>query len=83
MTEPTNEQIESAKRMILSRALNKEANERLGRVRLANPMLASQLELYIVQLYTMGQLKQTITDEKLKEILNEIAQKRNIKITRK
>jgi len=78
-----NLQLEAAKRMMLSKILDKGAMERLGRVRMANPMLASQLELYLLQLAQAGQLKETITDAKLRQILDTLVSKRETKITRR
>ena len=78
-----NLQLEAAKRMMLSKILDKAAMERLGRVRMANPMLASQLELYLLQLAQAGQLKETITDAKLRQILDTLVSKRETKITRR
>lgn len=76
-------QLEAAKRMMLSKILDKGAMERLGRVRMANPVLASQLELYLLQLMQAGQLRETITDEKLRQILDTLVKKRETKITRR
>jgi len=69
-------------RQILSKILTKEAMERLGRVRIVNEELANQVELYLVQLYQTGQIKELITDKKLKEILKIVTSKRNFKIRR-
>lgn len=80
MTQEQTMQIEAMKRNILRKMLSKEALERLGRVRVANPMLASQLEIYLIQLFQSGQLKETITDEKLKQILGVLTIKRQTKI---
>lgn len=76
-------QLEMLKKNILRNILTKEALERLGRVRLANPVLAAQLELYLVQVYQSGQLKETITDQKLKQILDVLTAKRETKIKRR
>ena len=48
-------QFDAMKNDILKKVLTKDALERLGRVRIANPLLATQLELYMVQLYQSGQ----------------------------
>ena len=77
-------QFEAMKKDILNKILSKEAMERLGRVRIANPLLATQLELYMVQLYHSGQLKGNIDDKKLKQILDVLVpKKRKTKIKRK
>ncbi len=76
-------QLETMKKTILMKILTKEASERLGRVRLANPMLAAQLELYLIQLYQSGQLKEQIGDQQLKQILSVLTEEKKTKIRRK
>jgi programmed cell death protein 5 len=76
-------QLEAARKTLLTKILDREAVERLGRVRMANPMLATQLEAYLVQLFQAGQLKETITDEKLKQILDVLTAKKKTKISRR
>lgn len=75
-------QVEQMKKTLLRQILSKEALERLGRVRIANPSLAAQLELYLIQLYQAGQLKGAVDDEKLKQILDLLTKKREWKIRR-
>jgi programmed cell death protein 5 len=77
-------QFEAMKKDVLKKVLTKEALERLGRVRIANSLLATQLELYMVQLYQSGQMKGSIDDKKLKQILDVLVpKKRKTKIKRK
>lgn len=76
-------QLEAMKKTILMKILTKEASERLGRVRLANPMLAAQLELYLIQLYQSGQLKEQVGDQQLKQILSVLTEEKKTKIRRK
>ncbi|MCD6477885.1 MAG: DNA-binding protein [Candidatus Aenigmarchaeota archaeon] len=76
------QEMERIKKDILRRVLTKEAMERLGRVRMVNPVLTQQIELYLLQLYQTGQIKEAITDEKLKEILNMLTEKKEWKIKR-
>lgn len=75
-------QIEQMKKSLLRQILSKEAMERLGRVRMANQNLAAQLELYLIQLYQAGQLKGTVDDKKLKQILDVLTKKREWNIRR-
>ena len=77
------QQLEQAKRQLLVTMLTKDAFERLGRVRSVNPQLAAQAELYLLQLYQTGRLKQRITDEKMKEVLNVLSEKKDFSIKRK
>ncbi len=77
------QQIEALKKQILNKILSKEAYERLGRVRSANPELASQAELYLLQIYQSGKLKEKVSDQQMKEILRLLSEKRDFKITKK
>jgi len=77
------EQIEAMKKQILSRMLSKEAYERLARVKIVNPELAAQVELYLLQIYQSGRLDKTISDSQLKEILGLLSQKKDFKIMKK
>jgi programmed cell death protein 5 len=77
-------QFENIKKQTLRKVLSKSALERLGRVKLANPVLATQLEMYLLQAYQAGQLKGNIDDKKLKQILSVLVpKKRKTKIKRK
>lgn len=76
-------QLEMMKKGVLSKILDKAAVERLGRVRMANPVLASQIEIYLLQLYQSGKLKETITDNKLRQILDLLTEKRKTTIKRR
>jgi programmed cell death protein 5 len=75
-------QIEEMKKQLMTNILTKDAFERLGRVRTVNPDLAGQLELYLIQVYQAGQIKERITDEQLKSILKALQQKRDFRIKR-
>ena len=77
------QQLEQMKRQLLANMLTKEAFERLGRVRTVNPGLAGQAELYLLQLYQAGRLKQKITDSKIREVLNVLSEKKGFNIKRK
>jgi len=83
MTDSEMAQFEAMKKEIMRKILTKEALERLGRVKLANPLLANQLEVYLFQVHQSGQLKETIDDDKLKQILSVLTPKRKTKIRRK
>jgi len=76
-------EFEAIKKDILRKILTKEAMERLGRVRLANPVVATQLEMYLFQLSQTGQLREMIDDAKLKQILSVLLPTRKTKIKRR
>lgn len=75
-------QIEEMKKKILSQMLSREAFERLGRVRVVNPDIAAQAELYLIQIFQSGKIRAKIDDGKMKEILKALSQKRDFKIKR-
>jgi len=77
------EEQEAMRKAVLSKILERAAIERLGRVRLANPVLAAQLEAYLIQLYQAGQISGSIDDGKLKDILDALTTKKKTTITRK
>jgi len=74
--------IDEMKRQLMAKMLTKEALERLARVKSINEDLAGQAELYLLQIYQSGKLRDKITDEKLKDILRLLNQKREIRIKR-
>ena len=74
--------IEEMKRQLMAKMLTKEALERLARVKSINEDLAGQVELYLLQIYQSGKLRDKITDEKMKDILRLLNQKREIRIKR-
>jgi len=76
-------EFENLKKEMLRKVLTKEALERLGRVKLANPLVASQLEMYLFQLSQTGQLKEVIDDAKLKHILSVLTPYKKTKIRRR
>lgn len=75
----TLQQLEILKKEILKKILTKEACERLGRIRLVKPELANQLELYLIQLYQAGKIKE-VNDAQLKLILESLTSKKEFKI---
>lgn len=78
------EEAEAQKQAILRSALEPAARERLTRVRMARPEVASNLENQIVQLAVSGRLKSPITDEQLKSILEQSTRnRREINIERR
>jgi len=74
------EQIEVMKKKLLGRMLTKEAYERLGRVRFANPELAVQAEVYLLQLLQSGKMAENVTDGQMTEILKLLSEKRGFRI---
>lgn len=86
MAELTPEQrleLERMKKEMMRKVLTKEALERLGRVRMVNPALAENVEMYFLQLFQKGQVKQ-IDEAKLRQVLDAISQqKRETRIMRR
>lgn len=77
------EELEEVKKDVLKKVLSKEAFERLGRIRLVKPEMASQLELYLIQLFQTGKIKNQISDEQLKAILEKLDSKPKFRIIKK
>jgi programmed cell death protein 5 len=73
-------QQEEMKKIIIKKILDKPAIERMGRIRLVKPDMANQLELYLMQLYQSGKLKNVITEQQLIMILDSLSAKKNFKI---
>ncbi len=68
---------------LLRRLLSTEARARLGNLRLANPEMASKVEMLIGYLYQNGQLKAPLTDEEFKALLERLTgTRRETKIRR-
>jgi programmed cell death protein 5 len=76
-------QMEAALRVISSQILDAKARERLYNLKTVKPEVATQLELYLAQLYQSGQLKGRITDDQLVMILKKLTAKPETKIRRK
>lgn len=76
------QKLEAIKKIVLKKILSKEAIERIGRIRLVKPELASQLELYLVQLYQAGKIRSQVSDEQIKLILEALSSKKEFKIVK-
>lgn len=80
MTQEDIQKLETLKKLVLKKILSRQAIERLARIKLVKPELASQLELYLLQLYQSGKIKGEISDEQLRMILETISSKKEFKI---
>ena len=81
--QPTNEQINAQKEIMLKQILSSEARLRLNNVKMVKPELANLVENYLIGLSTQGKIQGQITDEQLKQILLSAQQpKREFKINR-
>lgn len=75
--------IEEMKKQLLGQVMEKEAIERLSRVKLANPLVASQVENYLIEIFQSGKLNKKVSDSELKQILDVLVEKRKTKIKRR
>lgn len=75
--------MEEANKEILKKIMTKDAIERLHRIKISSPIIASQLESYLIHVYQNGQLNGKITDEKLKQVAEILSPKRETIIKRK
>ena len=81
--QPTNEQINAQKEMMLKQILSSEARLRLNNVKMVKPELANLVENYLIGLSTQGKTQGQITDDQLKQVLLSAQQpKREFKINR-
>ena len=72
--------MEEMKKVILKKILSREAAERLARVKLVKPELASELELYLIQLYKAGKINEEISEEQIKLILEKLSERKKFRI---
>lgn len=82
--EARKKEFEEQKKTVLRQILTTEARERLGRIKVARPDVAENIENQLILLAQSGQLKNKINDEQLRELLSKlIPKKRDIKIRRR
>ncbi|KAI9716095.1 MAG: hypothetical protein M1812_005522 [Candelaria pacifica] len=63
-----------ARQSILVQILLPDAADRLGRIRLVKASRATEIEDRLIMLARSGQLRQKVTEEQLKELLNAVAE---------
>ncbi|EFR02552.1 hypothetical protein MGYG_05549 [Nannizzia gypsea CBS 118893] len=68
-----------ARQSILNQILLPEAADRLGRIRLVKESRATDIENRLIMLARSGQLRQKVTEEQLKELLNAVAENKEEK----
>ena len=82
-TQPSEEQINAQKEIILKQILSSEARLRLNNVKMVKPELANMVENYLIGLAGQGMTQGQINDEQLKQILLSAQQpKRDFKFNR-
>jgi programmed cell death protein 5 len=64
---------------MLAQILTPEAADRLGRIRLVKASRADDVENRLIMLARSGQLRQKITEEQLKDILNGLSEQEQAK----
>jgi len=76
------QELERLKRQVLTSILTKEAFERLSRVKSVNADLGAQAEMYLIQVYQSGKIRDLINDAKMKEVLAALSEGRKTTIRR-
>lgn len=71
--EEAKQQAEAQKQAILKQALTDGARQRLNTVRMSKPDFAEQVEQQLVSLAGSGRLGDRITEEQMKELLQEMS----------
>ncbi len=77
------EQVQMQLDALLNKILEPEAKQRITNVRLVNEEKYLQAAQALMMLAQQGQIQGKVTDEQLKQLLSQIAPKRDISITRK
>jgi programmed cell death protein 5 len=81
--QPTEEQTNIQKDIMLKQILSSDARVRLNNVKMVKPELANLVENYLIGLATQGRTQGQITDDQLKQILMSAQKpKRDFKINR-
>jgi programmed cell death protein 5 len=81
--QPTEDQFNAQKDMLLKQLLSSEARLRLNNVKMVKPELANMVENYLLGLASQGKAPGQITDDQLKQILLSAQQpKKDFKINR-
>jgi len=82
--ETQKKELEEQRRQILRGILTIQARERLGRIKVARPDLAENIENQLIMLAQSGKLTNKINDEQLRELLAKVLpKKRDIRIRRR
>ncbi|KAH8802786.1 PDCD5-related protein [Xylogone sp. PMI_703] len=68
------QQEDDARQTILNQILEPEAADRLGRIRLVKEERAVDVENRLIMLARSGQLRQKVTEDQLKELLNAVSE---------
>ncbi|MCX6819593.1 MAG: DNA-binding protein [Candidatus Aenigmarchaeota archaeon] len=76
------QQLQESVKKITAQILDHKARERLANLKTVKPDLAFQIEVYLSQLYQMGQLKSKITEQQLIMILKKINEQKEFRIKR-
>ncbi len=81
--EQAQREAEARKQQVLRIILSPEARQRLTNIRITRPEVAESIELQLIQLYQSGRLRNQISDEQLKTMLQGLMGKgRDITIRR-
>jgi len=82
--EKQQQDFEKQKKQILRAILTNDARERLGRIKVARPEIAENIENQLILATQQGQLQSKINDEQLRMLLKKIMpKKRDITIKRR
>ncbi len=63
---------QAQKEALLRQILTPEARARLTNIRMVKPQFAEQIEIQLIQLANSGRLKDRVTDEQLKGLLQQL-----------
>lgn len=83
MQQQQHQQMDAALAEVSLKILDHRARERLNNLKVIKPELATQLQVYLAQLYRSGEIRSVITDEQLIVILKNISKQKEFTIRRK
>ncbi|MBD3195273.1 MAG: DNA-binding protein [Candidatus Lokiarchaeota archaeon] len=72
MAEEQQQAFEQQKYQIMRKILSQEGRQRLENIRMVKPQFAEQIELQLIQLFRSGRLKNQLSDNQFKKLLQQI-----------
>jgi programmed cell death protein 5 len=70
--EQQNAEVQAQREALLRQILTPEARARLTNIKIVKPQFAEQIEMQLIQLASSGRLKDRVTDEQLRSLLQQL-----------
>jgi len=72
--------MQNEKKKILRLILSPKALERLSNIKIVKPVIAEQLENYLIQLFQSGRINKTIDEKEMITILENLSNKKTFRL---